>query len=99
VFKVITSQLDNNQLTININGSLTVDVFQEFEASYNKKPVEKIIIDFAGCHHIDSGGLGMLLQLRERFQGKGENIVLKNLSNEILKVFEVVKFEKLFSLH
>lgn len=97
---MITSSIDNqNQLTITINGSLTVDVFQEFEASYNKKEFSKIIIDFSGCHHIDSGGLGMLLQLRERCQGKGENIVLRNLSGEIMKVFEVVKFEKLFTLH
>jgi len=95
---MISSHIENQQLFIQVKGSLTVDVFHEFETAYLNKNIKHVLIDFSACHHIDSGGLGMLLQLRERMGSDPSKITLKNLSADILKVFEVVKFEKLFTV-
>lgn len=95
---MVTSEIRNGVLHIKVLNALTVDIFNEFETAYTKKQFEHVIIDFSQCAHIDSGGLGMLLQLRNRLGDDRSKITLKNLSDEIIKIFEVVKFEKLFTI-
>jgi anti-anti-sigma factor len=95
---MISSQIDNKTLFMNVKGALTVDIFHEFETAYAKKDVDHIVIDLSQCDHIDSGGLGMLLQMRERMGNQPDKITLKNLSEDLMQVFEVVKFEQLFKM-
>lgn len=95
---MIRSEMKQDTLTLHINGSLTVEAFNEFESGYINQDAKRIILDFAQCAHIDSAGLGMLLQLRERTEKKQQEVILRNLSDEIIKIFEVVKFSKLFTL-
>lgn len=94
----ITSRVDNKTLHIKVNGALTVDIFNQFEEAYAQKEVGQIIIDLSQCQHIDSGGLGMLLQMRERLGQDANKITLKNMSDDIQKIFEVVKFKQLFKM-
>jgi len=59
---------------------------------------DEIVIDFSQTSHIDSGGLGMLLQLRTHLDEDSSKITLQGVSSNIQKVFEVVNFEKLFKI-
>lgn len=95
---MITSKIENRTLYLSVKGGLTVDIFDQFEKAYAKKDVDHIVIDLLLCNHIDSGGLGMLLQVRERMGNKTDKVTLKNLSDELKQIFEVVKFEQLFTL-
>lgn len=95
---MVSSEIRDGVLHVKVLNALTVDIFNEFETAYSKKKFDHIVIDFSHCNHIDSGGLGMLLQLRNRMGDDRNKITLKNLSDEILSIFEVVKFEKLFTL-
>lgn len=95
---MISYQLKDETLFIYVTGGFTIDVFADFQSAYYDNDFSKIVIDFSETSHIDSGGLGMLLQLRTHLGEDANKIVLKGISDNILKVFEVVNFEKLFKM-
>jgi HptB-dependent secretion and biofilm anti anti-sigma factor len=95
---MISSKIEDGTLFIFVNGSFTINLFPEFQATYENKKFESVMIDFSNTDSIDSGGLGMLLQLRTIQGENANNITLKGVSKQILKVFEVVNFEKLFKM-
>lgn len=94
----ISSHVENKTLHLQVIGALTVDIFKEFENAYTHKQLDHIVIDLLQCNHIDSGGLGMLLQMRDRMGQDASKITIKNMSQEIQKIFEVVRFEQLFNM-
>lgn len=95
---MISCELENKTLKIFVEGDFSIKHFPEFQACYEDRAFDEVVIDFSNTDHIDSGGLGMLLQLRTNLGSDGNNITLKGLSVKILKVFEVVNFEKLFKM-
>jgi len=95
---MISCQINNNTLQIFVSGDFSINVFPEFQACYQQKGFDQIQIDFSKTQNIDSGGLGMLLQLRTFIGEEANNITLIGLSDSILKIFEVVNFEKLFKI-
>lgn len=95
---MITSKIQDNTLYIYAGSQFTINYFPEFQATYENKTFDKVVIDFSETDTIDSGGLGMLLQLRTLQGENASNITLKSVSKQILKVFEVVNFEKLFKM-
>lgn len=95
---MIESKLVDSTLRIKITDKFTVDSFNDFQNAYTNSDYDEIIIDFSETSHIDSGGLGMLLQLRTYLGDRANIITLHGISEQILKVFEVVNFEKLFRM-
>lgn len=95
---MITHQLKDKTLWIYVTGKFTIDSFADFQAAYVESDFTDIVIDFSEASHIDSGGLGMLLQLRTHLGKDSNRITLSGVSDHILKVFEVVNFEKLFNM-
>ncbi len=96
---MISSSQNNGVLVISINNKFTIDQFKEFqEAYYNDLELDSIIIDFSKTTHIDSGGLGMLLQMRTQLGDKANIIKLKSPSDTIKSIFNVVNFEKIFQI-
>lgn len=96
--KMIQSKTVNGTLEIKITDKFTVDSFNDFQKAYSEGSYNAVSIDFSETSHIDSGGLGMLLQLRTFLGDRADIITLKGISDQILKVFEVVNFEKLFKM-
>lgn len=95
---MINSHINNLVLTTQVCNSLTVDIFKALENAYAKKEANHIVPDLLQCNQVDSGGLSMLLQMRERMDKDSETITLKNLSPELMKIFEVVKSQNIFRL-
>lgn len=95
---MINSKLDNGTLTLSVVGEFSINLFPEFQAAYTEQKFNELVIDFSDAKSIDSGGLGMLLQMRTHLGDQASHITLNNISPEILKVFEVVNFEKLFKM-
>lgn len=95
---MISSKIEDNILYIYAGDQFTINFFPVFQETYEKKTFNQVIIDFTTTKTIDSGGLGMLLQLRTLMGENAKNITLKGVSKQILNVFEVVNFEKLFRM-
>lgn len=95
---MISYKVKDGTLWIYVSGGFTIDSFAEFQSAYYDNEFDDIVIDFSETSHIDSGGLGMLLQLRTHLGEDSNKITLSGISDNILKVFEVVNFEKLFKM-
>lgn len=95
---MITHELKDNSLWIHVIDSFTIDDFNTFQVAHQNLSCDQIIIDFSNAKHIDSGGLGMLLQLRSQLGDRADQLILHSASEHILKIFEVVNFDKLFKI-
>lgn len=95
---MITHEVKDNTLYIYVKEKFSIDSFSDFQNAYMSNEYDHVVIDFSQTQHIDSGGLGMLLQLRTHLGEDSSKITLVGLSDHILKVFEVVNFEQLFKM-
>ncbi|MBR5729622.1 MAG: STAS domain-containing protein [Prevotella sp.] len=57
-----------------------------------------IEIDCSQLEYISSSGLRLLLSLRKRVAADGGSLVIKNINDEIRKVFTLTGFFKLFDI-
>ncbi|MBF0125958.1 MAG: STAS domain-containing protein [Magnetococcales bacterium] len=95
----ITSQTNNNVVTIHIVGSFDYKMRTEFRKAYaDKPPGTPFEIDFSRVSSVDSSALGMLLVLREQCGGDQANIALINCKPEIRHLFQISQFKDLFHL-
>ncbi|WP_024851328.1 STAS domain-containing protein [Hydrogenovibrio kuenenii] len=95
---MITHELKDQSLWIHVIDNFSIDDFNAFQAAHQISNFDQIVIDFSNATHIDSGGLGMLLQLRSQLGEDADQIILHSASEHILKIFEVVNFDKLFKI-
>ena len=60
---------------------------------------ETVILDFAGVEYVSSAGLRVLLQGQKNAQGAdNKNMRLKNVSPEVMEVFDVTGFSGILSI-
>lgn len=95
---MITHELKDQSLWIHVIDNFSINDFNAFQAAHQTSHFDQIVIDFSNATHIDSGGLGMLLQLRSQLDENADQIILHSASEHILKIFEVVNFDKLFKI-
>ncbi|MDX1795840.1 MAG: STAS domain-containing protein [Hydrogenovibrio sp.] len=93
---MISTELKDKSLWIYISDTFTIDNFNEFQAAHQNADYDDIVIDFSNTQHIDSGGLGMLLQLRTQLGEDADKITLHSPTDSVRKIFEIVNFDKLF---
>jgi len=60
--------------------------------------VSAVILDLTRVNTIDAGGLGLLLELRERTQSQGADFKLMNLQQLVRKLFEITRLNSVFGV-
>ena len=92
---------DGGTLVIRVNGRLDHDS-NEYFFNCVKDEIEagksKIVINLADLGYISSVGLGALLRARSRVAKAGGTIFLARIESQILEVFRLVSFEKVFDI-
>ena len=63
-----------------------------------QRNLQSLSIDFDKVSFIDSAGLGMLLLLRDVCQEKKISITLTRAHGQVAKVFDISKFNELFTI-
>lgn len=58
----------------------------------------KLTLDFTGIKFIDSSGFETLLSLYKVAKANNSDLILKNLSDELLELVNLVKLETVFQL-
>jgi anti-anti-sigma factor len=89
---------DGRVLTISVVGSFSVEVQEDFRASYENSAAEKYIIDLEQTEYMDSSALGMLLMMREQVGGDDAVILLQNCGQDIKVILNVANFQALFTI-
>jgi len=59
---------------------------------------EVAILDFIGVEYVSSAGLRVLLQGQKIAQGSGKNMKLKNVSSEVMEVFDITGFSGILTI-
>lgn len=58
-----------------------------------------ITIDFSKLEYISSAGMRVLLQLNKGATEKGGSVSIVGMSEDVLQIFQLVGFDKLFSIN
>jgi len=92
----------NDVLVIAPHGNLDFNNatgFQETVTSLIDDGVQKVLIDFSNLSFISSAGLRVLIVLTKLLQQKRGALALSSMNEQILEVFSISGFNKLFSVY
>lgn len=64
----------------------------------SQSDVGAVVLDLARISTIDAGGLGVLLELRERTQSKGIAFKLMNITKLVSRVLEITRLNSVFEV-
>jgi anti-sigma B factor antagonist len=97
----ITIQEENGGFVAHLNGRL--DTPAAIKAQQDMVPLmenaDKVItLDCEALEYISSSGLRLFLALRKEATAKGGSIIIKNINDEIKKVFMMTGFYNLFTI-
>ncbi len=62
------------------------------------KVLNEVVIDFSGVNYIGSTGIGKLLLFYKSISQAGGVIKIINMSEDLYKMFKIVKLDKVFEL-
>jgi anti-sigma B factor antagonist len=89
-------------LVFRMNGHLdeqSIDYFFKCVSDAIEDGNKKIVISFAGVGRISSVGLGALVRASSRASKAGGTIFLATVESQILNIFQLVRFDKLFNIY
>ena len=89
----ITTKKEGTELTIGLEGRLDTNTSPEFEEVIETSldGIEKLVIDVKELAYISSAGLRVLLTALQIMEDQGE-MVVRNVSQEVMDVFEITGF-------
>ncbi len=86
--------------------SITGDIDDDGAAILKNKLMElqgralkEVVIDFSGVSYIGSTGIGKLLLFYKAISQTGGGIKIVNMSEDLYKMFKIVKLDKVFDLN
>ncbi len=73
--------------------------FQTVIGKAKQSGLRHIILNLQGVTFLDSAALGLLANLHKQFTAQGIHVSLVNPQDYVKRVLELVKMDKLFSIH
>jgi len=93
--------MNEEQAVVTIKGEVdiySVDQFRKsIEKSINQK-TSKIILDCTDLSYIDSTGMGVLIEMRNKTMEMGQKIVMKNPKPNIKKLLSLTGVDKIIEI-
>lgn len=95
----ITKTANGNELLIALEGRLdtTTSPKLETEIKQSVSGVTNLIIDMAALEYISSSGLRVLLSTQKVMNKQG-NMIIKNVNETIMEVFEITGFVDILTI-
>ncbi len=98
----VSSEHVNNgkECIIRIGDKLVYRLYREFRQAYTgcDPATELITVDLQNTRYIDSSALGMMLLLKKHARNNQRQIRLINVSDTILRAFEIVQLDTQFEI-
>lgn len=85
--------VDGKKLTIVLTGRMDTTTAPELDAELKQSvsSIEELVLDFAGLEYLSSAGLRVLLAAQKVMNRQG-SMVVKNVNETIMEIFEVTGF-------
>ncbi len=96
---IITKTKEKTSLTLAIEGRLDTTTAPRLEAELRGSidGVDNLVLDFASLEYVSSAGLRVLLSAQKVMNRQGR-MVLKNVSEDVMDVFEVTGFVDILTI-
>jgi anti-sigma B factor antagonist len=92
---------EGEYIKFTLSGSLYVNesaILREKFLEQIKQGKNDFLLDFSNVNYIDSSGLGVLVSMEKRSKEKNGKVVLRGLSGEVKKIFELTRLTKIFEI-
>jgi len=95
----INQEKNGSVLIIGLEGRLDTTTAPQLEESVNSNlaGVTELCFDMAKLEYISSAGLRVLLSAQKKMNAQGK-MILKNVSEEVVEVFEVTGFTDILTI-
>ena len=95
----IEKVIEEKKLTVTLSGRLdtTTAPQLETELKQNLSGVAELVLDFAGLEYLSSAGLRVLLAAQKVMNRQG-SMVIRNVNEIIMEIFEVTGFVDLLTI-
>ena len=89
----INKKYNNNELTIIVGQKVDTVTAPDFQNAIMDEmgKFDSLILDFKDLEYISSAGLRVLLSAQKKMSKKG-GMIVKNVSEEVMEIFEVTGF-------
>ena len=94
----IEKKLENEILTLKVNGRLDTNTSQELEAELKFDGVKEVVFDFAGLEYIASAGLRILLTVQKAMMACGGAMKVANPNAMVLGVLDMTGLSGVFTI-
>lgn len=93
----ITTKLEGTTLTVTLDGRLDTTTAPKLEAALGSSldGVTGLVLDLAGLEYLSSAGLRVILSAHRQMGG---SIVIRNVNETIMEVFEVTGFTDILTI-
>ncbi|MGE0433008.1 MAG: STAS domain-containing protein [Planctomycetota bacterium] len=89
------------QITV-IDGAIDASTVVQFETTvhgYLKEGINIVILDCVGLTYINSTGMGLLINLRDKFEARNGQIELCQVPDKVRTLFSMLGIESLYTIH
>lgn len=99
-----SSNLDNGNLYVSIEGRLDTSTSLEFQNELNSvtggslKNIHTFVLDFEKPNYISSDCFRVILKIYKEMTANGGKFIIKNVRDEIKYVFEETGFNQIFTI-
>lgn len=99
IMMTIDKKTDGNKMVLTLEGRVDTTTAPQFEAEITSVPEEinDVTIDFKDLQYISSAGLRVLL-LAQKTIGKRGDLVIVNVSDQIMEVFDITGFSDILTI-
>lgn len=95
------TEIKDGQVIVRVTESLNVRVAQEIELELNEAlnmGEKRVIVDMSQTNYMDSTGLGVLVDIKERLDEIQGEMTLVGVHGYCFKVFKQVRLDEAFGL-
>lgn len=96
-----TQHVSDGICTITMDGQFTFSdnmAFRTITEDITKHTIRQVIVELSALEYVDSAALGMFLLLRDFSQKRHITLILKSPQGQVKKVFDVSRFDQLFTI-
>lgn len=96
----ISKNVNDSVLNIYVEGRLDTTTAPELESEINGafEGINQVVLDFATLEYISSAGLRVILGMQKQMNKQGGTMKVKNVSPEIMEIFEVTGFSDILTI-
>ena len=97
-------QIESNRtqgcLNLKLSGRLETSTAPELQAVIEKEleGTDELKLDMEGIEYVSSAGLRVLLAASKEMKAKGGNMIVSNVNDDVMEVFEITGFKEILTI-